>query len=49
MKFLYGTMPVRDVGEYGFNLFFLYVKYALMLRRRWHGSKELPEDVFCKL
>ena len=21
MKFLYGTMPVRDAGEYGFNLF----------------------------
>ena len=29
MKFLYGTMPVRDAGEYGFDLFLSYVKHAL--------------------
>ena len=34
MKFLYGTMPVRDAGEYGFNLFLSYVKHALMLREK---------------
>lgn len=46
MKFLYGTMPVRDAGEYGFNLFLSYVKHALMLREKVAWCKELPEDVF---
>ena len=32
MMFLYGTMPVRDAGEYGFDIFLSYVKHALMLR-----------------
>ena len=42
MKFLYGTMPVRDAGEYGFNLFLSYVKHALMLREKVAWCKELP-------
>lgn len=46
MKFLYGTMPVRDAGEYGFDLFLSYVKHALMLREKVAWCKELPEDVF---
>ncbi|WP_461879202.1 transglutaminase domain-containing protein [Fusicatenibacter sp.] len=46
MKFLYGTMPVRDAGEYGFEIFLSYVKHALMLRENVAWCKELPEDVF---
>ena len=46
MKFLYGTMPVRDAGEYGFDIFLSYVKHALMLRENVAWCKELPEDVF---
>ena len=42
MKFLYGTMPVRDAGEYGFDLFLSYVKHALMLREKVAWCKELP-------
>ena len=46
MMFLYGTMPVRDAGEYGFDIFLSYVKHALMLRENVAWCKELPEDVF---
>lgn len=46
MEFLYGTMPVRDAGEYGFPVFLSYVKHALMLRENVSWCKELPEDVF---
>lgn len=46
MKFLYGTMPVRDAGEYGFDIFLSYVKHALMLRENVAWCRELPEDVF---
>lgn len=46
MKFLYGTMPVRDAGEYGVDIFLSYVKHALMLRENVAWCRELPEDVF---
>ena len=46
MEFLYGTMPVRDAGEYGFDIFLSYVKHALMLRENVEWCRELPEDVF---
>lgn len=46
MMFLYGTMPVRDAGEYGFDIFLSYVKHALMLRENVAWCKALPEDVF---
>lgn len=46
MKFLYGTMPLRDVGEYPFSLFLCYVTHSLMLYRSMEWCKNLPEDIF---
>lgn len=46
MKFLYGTMPLRDVGEYDFSIFLTYVEHALMLRENIPWCQELPEDIF---
>lgn len=46
MRFLYGTMPVRDAGEYDFEVFLGYVRHALFLRREVLWCSELPEDLF---
>lgn len=46
MRFLYGTMPVRDGGEYGFEVFLSFVKHALWLRENVEWCRELPEDIF---
>lgn len=46
MRFLYGTMPVRDAGEYEFRIFLDYVKHALWLRKHVPWCAELPEDMF---
>lgn len=46
MRFLYGTMPVRDAGEYDFDVFLSYVTHAVWLREHMEWCKELPEDVF---
>ncbi|MEI3182735.1 MAG: hypothetical protein V8S98_04985 [Lachnospiraceae bacterium] len=34
MKFLYGTMPLRDVGVYDFSVFYGFARHALMLREQ---------------
>lgn len=46
MKFLYGTMPLRDAGEYDFSVFLTYVDHALKLRKEMPWCQELPEDLF---
>lgn len=46
MKYLYGTMPLRDAGEYGFSLFLSYVRHGLWLRENVEWCAALPEDIF---
>ena len=46
MKFFYGTMPLRDAGEYPFEIFLSYVRHALWLRKTIDWCKKLPEDLF---
>lgn len=46
MKFLYGTMPLRDAGEYAFSTFLGFVRHALWLRENVEWCKSLPEDIF---
>ena len=46
MKFLYGTMPLRDAGEYGFDVFLGFVKHSLMVYRTMEWCREIPEDMF---
>ena len=46
MKFFYGTMPLRDAGEYSFETFLGYVRHALWLRKTMDWCKKLPEDLF---
>ncbi|WP_455618147.1 transglutaminase domain-containing protein [Eisenbergiella sp.] len=46
MRFLYGTMPVRDAGEYGFHIFLSYVRHTLWLRENVEWCSKLPEDIF---
>ena len=46
MKFFYGTMPLRDAGEYPFETFLGYARHALWLRDNVDWCKKLPEDLF---
>ena len=46
IKFFYGTMPLRDAGEYPFEIFLSYVRHALWLRKTIDWCKKLPEDLF---
>lgn len=46
MEFLYGTMPIQDVGMYDFSLFLSFVRHALMLRRQVEWCRRLPEGIF---
>lgn len=46
MRYLYGTMPVRDAGEYTFSVFLSYVRHSLWLRENVPWCRELAEDIF---
>lgn len=46
MKFLYGTMPLSDVGAYDFSVFHAYVSHALHLLDTMAWCKNLPEEIF---
>ena len=46
MKYLYGTMPLRDAGEYDFSLFLSYVRHGLWLYENVDWCAALPEDIF---
>ncbi len=46
MKFFYGTMPLRDMGEYGFDVFLAFVRHGLMLRENVEWCRRLPEEIF---
>ncbi len=46
MEFLYGTMPLGDVGEYDFSVFLGFVRHARMLRETMAWCRGLPEDIF---
>lgn len=46
MKFLYGTMPLRDAGEYGFDVFLSFVTHSLMVRKTMDWCRDIPEDMF---
>lgn len=46
MKFFYGTMPLRDAGEYEFEVFLGFVRHSLMIRQNLEWCKAIPEDIF---
>ncbi|XCP85802.1 transglutaminase domain-containing protein [Roseburia hominis] len=46
MKFFYGTMPLRDAGEYEFEVFLGFVRHSLMVYRTMEWCREVPEEIF---
>lgn len=46
MKFLYTSMPISDISDYSFDIFYEYVKHGLFLREESLFSKDLDEDMF---
>ncbi|WP_143319247.1 transglutaminase-like domain-containing protein [Clostridium sp. HBUAS56010] len=46
MKFLYGTMPLRDAGEYEFSVFLGFVRHSLLVYTTMEWCREIPEDIF---
>lgn len=43
MKFLYGTMPVRDAGEYEFEVFLAMSAIHSWYIRQWTGAGIFPK------
>lgn len=46
LKFLYGTLPISDIGEYEPSLFAGFVRHALYLRDEVEWCQKLPEEIF---
>lgn len=46
LKFLYGTMPLRDAGEYEPELFLSFVRHAMMVRETMEWCRNIPEELF---
>ena len=46
MKFFYGTMPIRDAGEYEFELFLGFVRHGIMIYETMEWCGELSEEIF---
>lgn len=46
MKFFYGTMPLRDLAEYEFEVFLDFVRHGILLYKTVEWCKRLPEEIF---
>ncbi len=46
MKYLYASMPLSDISNYDFELFYEYVKHAIFLKKSTPWAHKIPEDVF---
>ncbi|MBZ9686908.1 transglutaminase-like domain-containing protein [Clostridium estertheticum] len=46
MEYLYSTMPLSDITNYDFELFYEYVKHAIFLRGNTAWGATIPEDIF---
>ena len=46
MKFLYGSMPFSDIGDYDFLLFYSYVKHAFYLQDHMEWCANVPVEYF---
>lgn len=46
MEFLYGTMPIQDVGECGPEIFLGFVRHGIMLRKQMEWCRNIPEAMF---
>lgn len=46
MEYLYSTMPLSDISNYDFELFYKYIKHAVFLRENTPWGREIPEDIF---
>ena len=46
LKYLYGNMPVSDVGNYPFEVFQDYAAHGVMLWERYERVRRLPEELF---
>lgn len=46
MEYLYSTMPLSDISNYDFEIFYEYVKHAIFLRENSPWGDKIPEDIF---
>lgn len=46
MKYLYASMPLSDISNYDFELFYEYVKHGIFLRENTPWGHKIPEDIF---
>lgn len=46
VKYLYGTMPCSDIGNYDFDTFLDYAVHGVWLYEELEGVRKLPEDIY---
>ncbi len=46
MEYLYATMPLSDITNYDFELFYEYAKQAIYLKENTPWGATIPEDIF---
>ncbi|MBZ9633868.1 transglutaminase domain-containing protein [Clostridium sp. FP1] len=46
MEYLYSKMPLSDISNYDFELFYKYVEHAIFLRGNTPWAVKIPEDIF---
>lgn len=46
MEYLYSSMPLSDIYNYDFELYYEYVKHALFLKENIPWGAKIPEDIF---
>ena len=46
MEFLYGTMPIQDVGDCAPEVFLGFVRHGIMLRKQVKWCRDLSETMF---
>ncbi|MGL4914349.1 MAG: transglutaminase-like domain-containing protein [Romboutsia sp.] len=46
IKYLYTTMPLSDIADYSFDVFYDYAKHAIYLWKEPEYSQDIDEDIF---
>ncbi|GCD12473.1 transglutaminase-like domain-containing protein [Clostridium tagluense] len=46
IEYLYSKMPLSDISNYDFELFYKYVEHAIFLRGNTPWAVKIPEDIF---
>jgi len=46
MKYIYGNLPISDIGDYGFETYLSFVKHSIFVRENTPWGKSVPMELF---